>query len=107
MTEPPDTGGSDVHDVLKHHTAETRGFEPLVPVRELHLSRVVGPIVADVVPACPLGRRSPGIRGNMRISGHSTPSLADLATLAMHSEIAALGMLRTLLGHPEMAYARR
>jgi hypothetical protein len=43
----------------------------------------------------------------MRISGHSTPSLADLATLAMHSEIAALGMLRTLLGHPEMAYARR
>ncbi len=39
--EPPETGGPTVHDVLRYQTAETRGFEPLVPVRGLHLSRVV------------------------------------------------------------------
>ena len=30
-----------VNDASGHHTAETEGFEPSVPLRELHLSRVV------------------------------------------------------------------
>lgn len=42
-TKPPNphNEGSGVSDVLRHHMAETEGFEPSVPLRGLHLSRVV------------------------------------------------------------------